>query len=724
MTGKEWLHDQNAIYLSKVANTKSGGKGWNLPENHLAYGLIDKNQPHALVLVNTPDYVVIDVDDDEANKIISSYLSQPPYDKTPRIQTTRGYHYIFKKNATYLKMRGHEKTKVKTLCLFGVEVDYLCGKRIEILARNEMNEASQVFLHTRPQHFFENEIPDLPFCLTPLINKNNTAIRKDKWEHGLFTSLEVGHRNHTMIMAWLRWLRLSPNYVFEHKDIKEWARACAKHIPNWTTKSLDEFDNDIQDIDNWIAELKLDIPDDMPPAISTTKNLDKYWVLESLLKRKGTQVYSGLTTYWDVYEYLIKKSELAIADDDGQIFALDPLKQVITPVEKLDWVVGRCLYDISSDIAPNLISDITRGLIYEIPILPKVNNDKVVHFKNVDYKYSTGVLPYDDMGEVIKPNQLPHNLITHKTLMSDEYKIYRDSFTEFFNNWTRGDKGVRTELLELIGISMTKYTNHDKAWFLLGEGSNGKSLFLKMLEAILGKWNVSNRDINEISKNTFASSNLYGKIANINSDISGGYIEDTAMFKKLVSGDSVIAERKRQDAFSFRPYATLIFATNSLPYFKESGESSGVDRRIKIIPFLNQLQSNLNISILIEKLLHPKFLEVVIYNAVMATEQAFKRGDLWTSKVSQKYHEDYYIELNNVVGFLSEQEYKSRTPIFTLYSNYKLWADKYKYKSLGYHNFKKQLLKILSGRGWYVDIETDKNNLVGKNQELLILTKE
>jgi phage/plasmid-associated DNA primase len=42
-------------------------------------------------------------------------------------------------------------------------------------------------------------------------------------------------------------------------------------------------------------------------------------------------------------------------------------------------------------------------------------------------------------------------------------------------------------------------------------------------------------------------------------------IVNTGRFKTLVSGDSIRAQRKHQQAFSFRNYAKLIFSTNKIP---------------------------------------------------------------------------------------------------------------------------------------------------------------
>jgi P4 family phage/plasmid primase-like protien len=103
-----------------------------------------------------------------------------------------------------------------------------------------------------------------------------------------------------------------------------------------------------------------------------------------------------------------------------------------------------------------------------------------------------------------------------------------------------------------------------KALLLLGDGDNGKSLLLSMLEWAVGSENISHRTLQTLSNNRFASASLYHKTANIQADIGADLIRGTGTFKTITGGDSVDAEIKLGVAFSFVNTATCIYSANEL----------------------------------------------------------------------------------------------------------------------------------------------------------------
>jgi putative DNA primase/helicase len=76
---------------------------------------------------------------------------------------------------------------------------------------------------------------------------------------------------------------------------------------------------------------------------------------------------------------------------------------------------------------------------------------------------------------------------------------------------------------------------------------------------------------------------LYGKLANIFADLPNRRLVTSSMFKTLVSGDPITAERKHQHPFSFRNYAKLLFSANELPGTND--RTYAFYRRWLIIPF-------------------------------------------------------------------------------------------------------------------------------------------
>ena len=139
-------------------------------------------------------------------------------------------------------------------------------------------------------------------------------------------------------------------------------------------------------------------------------------------------------------------------------------------------------------------------------------------------------------------------------------KIIDDSLNKLSNN----DKEIRTILEEMIGYSFYRQNEMGKAFILVGPQSNGKSTFQGMLQLLLGINNISSIDLKDLSER-FKTAELYGKLANIGDDIGDAYIDDNNIFKTIVTGGRVIAEKKGKDPFEFEPYVKCIFSANNIP---------------------------------------------------------------------------------------------------------------------------------------------------------------
>jgi len=137
------------------------------------------------------------------------------------------------------------------------------------------------------------------------------------------------------------------------------------------------------------------------------------------------------------------------------------------------------------------------------------------------------------------------------------------------------DKDVTT-LYRLIAHTLPKEYIGEKAAMLLGDGQNGKTIFLNMIERFIHTENVSHRELQDLSYQ-FAGISLLGKHANIAGDMSGADVNDLSDFKKLTGGDKYEADVKGEASVEFYNYATMLFSANEMPVFHE--DNRGVWRR-------------------------------------------------------------------------------------------------------------------------------------------------
>jgi putative DNA primase/helicase len=137
-------------------------------------------------------------------------------------------------------------------------------------------------------------------------------------------------------------------------------------------------------------------------------------------------------------------------------------------------------------------------------------------------------------------------------------------------------------ILEMIGYTLMSHAAMERFALLVGNGANGKSVLLAVIEALCGSGNVTGVQPSKF-ENTFQRAHLHLKLANIVTEIKQGEVIADAALKSIVSGEPTTVEHKFRDPFEFRPYATCWFGTNHLPHTRDF--SDALFRRALVVPF-------------------------------------------------------------------------------------------------------------------------------------------
>ena len=202
----------------------------------------------------------------------------------------------------------------------------------------------------------------------------------------------------------------------------------------------------------------------------------------------------------------------------------------------------------------------------------KPSDAAYIAFKNGVYNIDTGEFCDFD----------PNLIITNKIDHDYNPAAYNEVADKTLNKLACGDPSIRALLEEVIGYTFYRRNELRKAFILTGDRHNGKSTFLDMIGQLLGDDNTTALDLKELG-DRFKTAELFGKLANIGDDIGDEFIANPAIFKKVVSGDRVNAERKGQDPFDFTCYAKQLFSANNIPRIKD--KSGAVIDRLIIVPF-------------------------------------------------------------------------------------------------------------------------------------------
>ncbi|WP_432019157.1 DNA primase family protein [Streptomyces sp. 1222.5] len=139
------------------------------------------------------------------------------------------------------------------------------------------------------------------------------------------------------------------------------------------------------------------------------------------------------------------------------------------------------------------------------------------------------------------------------------------------------------DLEEVASTMLDPSRTPPKALFLYGPSRSGKSTFLRLMEAVAGRENISAVTLHQLSDNRFVAASIYGKILNAAADLSGRDVSDTSLFKMLTGEDVIDAERKYGGRFQFTNRALFAFSANELPQVSEA--SRAYTERVKPFRF-------------------------------------------------------------------------------------------------------------------------------------------
>ena len=190
------------------------------------------------------------------------------------------------------------------------------------------------------------------------------------------------------------------------------------------------------------------------------------------------------------------------------------------------------------------------------------------------------------MYDVIKQKVWPHS---YKTMSINqipwEYKPDGDhgngNEIEKFLHQAIPDDDDREMLLEYIGLCCSIDRDQQKMLVICGAGGTGKSTVINLIQKIVGKPNISNVAMSNLSEK-FQAISMRGKLLNSCADLEIDALDDVTTIKKLVGEDSMSDSYKGKNIISFDNYAKMLFSTNELPLVRNE-KTEGFYRRLMVL---------------------------------------------------------------------------------------------------------------------------------------------
>lgn len=311
--------------------------------------------------------------------------------------------------------------------------------------------------------------------------------------------------------------------------------------------------------------------------------------------------------------------------------------------------------------------EIEAVMIKHISNLSNAKRSEVLKYLNLLLLENTEMAPahliafrngiYDIRKDELQPFS-PSVVITNRIPWDYNPNAYSELADKTLDKIACHDEQVRTILEECIGSCFYRSNKlgGGKAFILTGEGSNGKSTFISMVQHLLNEDNIAALDLKELDQK-FQNTALFGKLANLGDDISDEFIVNASIFKKFVTGERVQVQNKGEKPFDFNNYAKFLFSANNIPRIKD--KTGAVLRRLIIVPFnasFSKDDPDYDDHITY-KLQEQEVMEYMIVLGLAALKRVLNGGFTESAKVQEQLKE--YEETNNpIIGFFEEMEFE------------------------------------------------------------------
>jgi putative DNA primase/helicase len=319
--------------------------------------------------------------------------------------------------------------------------------------------------------------------------------------------------------------------------------------------------------------------------------------------------------------------------------------------------------------------------------------DKMEHKNKTLLNLENGTLHVDSNGFRLE-NFNKQDFLTHQ--MNFQFDEVQDNLLWLdFLDTVLPDKDTQKTLQESLAYLFTKDLKLEKAIFLYGTGSNGKSVVFEVLQGLIPNELMTNYSLESLAQASgYHRVGLHNKLVNYGTDISMKKIEH-GIFKQLVSGEPIEARQIYQEPFIMKNYAKLIFNLNKIDD-ADVESTIGFFRRMVFIPFEKTIAAEEQ-----DKNLHKKILQnkIGVLNWILeGISQVLRNKEIFISQQCDNFLENFKKESNIAIRFLEYRNFRpSETETTTfqgLYETFKLFCRDQGEYALSQRSFNSELKKL------------------------------
>ncbi len=273
-------------------------------------------------------------------------------------------------------------------------------------------------------------------------------------------------------------------------------------------------------------------------------------------------------------------------------------------------------------------------------------------------------------------------------------------FKKFIAEVMLGNPDVIAFMKRLAGQMILGITNKDKFVILIGDGLNGKSVFIDVLVNLLGDYaEQTDADVfteKRSNKDYFKAELVSKRLVAMNESSRGDKL-DSSMVKSCVRSGKIVARSPHMKPITYQPMFTPVLSTNNLPYIEQD---PAVWERLLIIPFDYVVPKDKRDGKLKENLIKEEAQGIL--NWMIEGAQDFLEQGLHIPDVIVQKQAEYRLKSDRVAQFLSDccsesvsikESLPLRSKFNQILSGYKIWCNLNNYLPLGSGALKDELKK-------------------------------
>lgn len=272
-----------------------------------------------------------------------------------------------------------------------------------------------------------------------------------------------------------------------------------------------------------------------------------------------------------------------------------------------------------------------------------------------------------------------------------------EKWLKFIDDTMEGNEKKKLLLQEIAGYIQFADNSLQKCFFLKGEGSNGKSVFIDVLRQVYNPLNCSNVDVSNFG-GPFDPIRMRHSLVNFCAEAKVNLKDAESRFKAIVTGDVISAAFKGKDAIEFSPRCKIISACNN--FIGSNDTSYGFTRRLVFVNF-NKIFRGKNAN----KNLTAELSEELpgIFNWAYEGYLRLQKNMAFTETDEQpEIFAEFTKNISSVACFVDDEyENLELFPMSPkdLYARYKEWAEKSGYKPQNKLNFIRSFESLLNQQG-------------------------